>query len=103
MAIKTIGRCEFDQLLPHHLVLESLMGEQVTWFANKTKNLIGTIALTKVGRSWNYAILRRNPLGSFQVCDVGQNFFNLNQAMVQFTYAMGAATIKRQEICPCSE
>ena len=103
MAIKTIGRCEFDQLLPHHRVLESLMGNQVTWFSNKTKNLIGTIALTKVGRSWNYAILKRNDRGSFQVCDVGQNFFNLNQALVQFTYAMGAAALKRQATCPCSE
>ena len=76
------------------------MGEQVEWFANKAKNLIGTIALTKVGRSWNFAVLRQNKLGNFQVCDIGQNFFNLSQTMVQFRYAMVAAKNTRQEIYP---
>jgi len=79
------------------------MGEQVEWFANKAKNLIGTIALTKVGRSWNFAVLRRNKLGNFQVCDIGQNFFNLRQTMVQFTYAMVAAKNGQQEVCPSSD
>jgi hypothetical protein len=75
LAVKTIGRREFNRLLPHHHVLESLMGEQIEWFANKAKTLIGTIALSKTGRSWNYAVLRRNKLGNFQVCEIGQNFF----------------------------
>jgi len=79
------------------------MGAQVEWFASRAKNLIGTIALTKVGRSWNFAVLRRNKLGHFQVCDVGQNFFNLEQTMVQFRYAMVAAEDNRQEICPSSD
>lgn len=103
LALNSIGRPEFNQLLPHHLVLESLTGVQVEWFANKAENIIGTIALTKVGRSWNYAILRRNKLGNFQVCDIGQNFFNLQQTMVQFAYAMVAARKDRREICPISD
>jgi len=101
--IKRIARWEFNQLLPHHLVLENLMGEQVEWFSNKAKNLIGTIALTKVGRSWNFAVLRRNKLGNFQVCDIGQNFFNLGQTMIQFRYAMVAVENNRQEVCPSSD
>ena len=103
MPIKSIARWEFNQLLPHHLVLEKLMGEQVEWFANKTKSLIGTIALTKVGRSWNFAVLRRNKLGNFQVCEIGQNFFNLGQTMVQFRYAMAAAKNNRPEVCPSAD
>ncbi len=103
MAIKSIGRHEFNQLLPHHLVLESLMGEQVEWFANKAKNLIGTIALTKTGKSWNFVVLRRNKLGNFQICDSGKNFFNLRQTMVQFRYAMAAAKNSRQEVLPSSD
>jgi hypothetical protein len=79
------------------------MGEQVEWFTNQARNLIGTIALTKAGRSWNYAILRRNKLGNFQVCDIGQNFFSLTQTMVQFTYAMVAAKKDRQEGCTISD
>jgi len=79
------------------------MGEQIEWFANQAKNLIGTIALTRSGRSWNYAILRRNRLGHFQVCDIGQNFFSLQQTMVQFTYTMVAAKTARRRICPISD
>jgi hypothetical protein len=101
--IKHIARREFNQLLPHHLLLEDLMGEQVEWFANKAKSLIGTIALTKVGRSWNFAVLRRNKQGNFQVCDIGQNFFNLRQTMVQFMYAMVAAKSSRQEVLLSSD
>ena len=79
------------------------MGKQIGWFANQAKNLIGVIALTKVGRSWNFAVLKRNKQGSFQVCDVGQNFFNLRQTMVQFKYAMVAAKNWRQEVLPSSD
>ena len=79
------------------------MGEQVEWFANKARNLIGTIALTAMGRSWNFAILKRNRQGNFQVCDVGQNFFNLSQIMVQFRYAMVAAKYSQQEVCLSAE
>jgi hypothetical protein len=56
-----------------------------------------------VGRSWNFAVLRRNKLGNFQVCEIGQNFFNLGQTMVQFTYAMIAAKNSQQEVLPSSD
>ncbi|HUK81374.1 MAG TPA: hypothetical protein VLZ12_01960 [Verrucomicrobiae bacterium] len=101
--IKRIARWEFNRLLPHHPVLEDLMGEQVEWFANRARSLIGTIALTKVGRSWNFSVLRRNTLGNFQVCNIGQNFFSLSQTMVQFRYAMVAAKNNRQEVLPSSD
>jgi len=101
--IRRIARWEFNQLLPYHLDLEDLMGEQIGWFANQTKNLIGTIALTKVGRSWNFAVLKRNKPGNFQACNIGENFFSLRQTIVQFRYAMVAATNSRQEIFPSSD
>ena len=72
------------------------MGRQIKWFTNKAKTLIGTIAVTKVGRSWNFVVLRRNKQGNFQVCEVGQNFFNLVQTIVQFKYVMVAAKNSRQ-------
>jgi len=96
--IQHIARQEFNQLLPQHLMLEKLMGRQIKWFTNRAKNLIGTIAVTKVGRSWNFVVMRRNKQGNFQVCEVGQNFFNLVQTMVQFKYVMVAAKNSRQVI-----
>ena len=74
--------------MPDHLALEEMMGEQVEWFSCKARNLIGTIALTRVGRSWNYAVLGQNTLGHWRVCAVGQNFFNRTQSIAQFNFAM---------------
>ena len=96
--IQPIARQEFNQLLPQHLILENLTGRQIKWFTNQAKNLIGTIAVTRVGRSWNFVVMRRNKQGNFQVCEVGQNFLNLMQTIVQFKYVMVAAKNSRQVI-----
>ena len=96
--IQLIARQEFNELLPQHRALENLMGRQIKWFTNRAKNLIGTIAVTHVGRSWNFVVMRRNPQGHFQVCEVGQNFINLLQTIVQFKYVMVAAKNSRQVI-----
>jgi hypothetical protein len=88
--MKRITREEFDRLLPRHSRLEALMGAQIEWYANTARTLIGAIALTPVGRSWNFAVLKRNRLGAFQVCDVGDNFFNLRQMVAQFHQAVAA-------------
>jgi hypothetical protein len=98
MTMKRITRREFDQLLPRHSRLEELMGAQVEWYANSAQTLIGTIALTAVGRSWNYAILRRNRLGTFQVCDVADNFFSRRQTVAQFHHAAAAAKRYPQDV-----
>lgn len=66
------------------------MGRQFGWYVNVAGTLIGAIALTPVGRSWNFAVLRRNRLGAFAVRNVGDNFFNLQQMMVQFHHAVAA-------------
>lgn len=91
MTMKQITRKEFDRLLPRHSRLEELMGAQIEWYANVARTLIGTIAVTPVGRSWNFAVLERNRLGTYQVCDVGDNFFNLRQTVTQFHHAVAAA------------
>ena len=75
--IESTTQWEFNRSLPHHFALENLMGRQIKWFTNKAKNLIGTITFVRVGRSWNYAVLRRNFLGKFQAREIGRNFLNL--------------------------
>ena len=44
MSIKTIPRTEFEQLQPLHAALESLMGEQVEWFSNRSGDVLGFVA-----------------------------------------------------------
>ncbi len=96
--IKSIARWEFNQLLPQHLVLENLMGEQFEWFADPANKLIGTIAFARMGRSWNFAILQRDKVGDFQLCKFGQNNFTLEQTIVQFRNAVVTVMNRRQEI-----
>ena len=90
MTIKTIPRSEFDQLLPHHPALESLMVEQVEWFSNRSGNLLGTIARGEGVAGWNYAVLKRDKKGDFHVRKAMNNFFNLNAAKVDLLLSMAA-------------
>ena len=106
MLVKSIGSGEFNQLLPSHLALESLMAGQVEWFGNKTRNLIGTIAAGKGEADWNYAILKRNKVGNFRVCDVRVNFYSHRAARADFLLAMKGAGPSRPDNVPrmvCSE
>jgi hypothetical protein len=98
MTMKRITRKEFNRLLPRHSRLEELMGAQIEWYANAAQTLIGTIALTAIWRCWNFAVLKRNRLGTFQVCDVGDNFFDLRQTVAQFHRAVTAAKRYRQDL-----
>lgn len=97
MLVKNIGSGEFNRLLPSHLVLEDLMAGQVEWFGSKTRNLIGTIAAGKGKAGWNYAVLRRDRVGNFRVCDVQANFHSHEAAKADFVLAMAGAGPSRQE------
>src|ERR1700692_2086765 len=96
MSIKTIPRSEFERLQPIHFALESLMGEQVEWFSNRSGSLLGTVAAGKGVASWNYAILKQDRKGDFHVRKVMSNFFGLEDARVDLLLSMaGIEKIKR--------
>ena len=44
MNIQTIPRPKFDRLLPLNPALENMMVEQVEWFSNRSRRLLGVIA-----------------------------------------------------------
>ena len=88
MNIKTIPRSEFDRLRPLRSALESLMGEQVEWFSNRSGNLLGTVAKGEGVAGWNYAILKRDKKGGPHVRKVMSNLFSLNDARVDVLLSM---------------
>jgi len=88
MNIKTIPRSEFDRLRPLRSALESLMGEQVEWFSNRSGNLLGTVAKGEGVAGWNYAILKRDKKGDPHVRKVMSNLFSLDDARVDVLLAM---------------
>ena len=90
MTIRTISRSEFDQLLPDHSALQSLLREQVEWFSNKSGNLLGAIAKAAGIAGWNYVILKRDKKGDFHVRKVMNNFFNVSAARVDLLLSMAS-------------
>jgi hypothetical protein len=93
MTVKSISRFEFDQLLPHYPVLESLMVEQVEWYSNRSGNMLAAIAKGEGAAGWNYVILKRDKKDEFHVRKVMSNFFNLNAAKVDLLLSMASIGI----------
>jgi hypothetical protein len=89
--IKNLSRWKFQRFLRFHAILETAIGKEVEWFSDAVENTIGTIAFSQGERGWNYAVLRRDWTGDFQVCDLGANLYSLEAARVDFRRAMAAA------------
>jgi hypothetical protein len=102
VVIRSICKWEFDRLLPLHTLLETFIGKEVEWFSDAVENTIGTIAFSPGTRGWNYAVLRRDWTGDFQVCDLRANLCSLDAAKVDFRLAMAAAERKEYSIFHCS-
>ena len=91
MVISNISKLKFDQLLPMHGLLETVIGKEVEWFADDGSKTIGTIAGAKADRGWNFAILRRDRMGNFRMCNLRRNLYNLHAATIDFLRSMAAA------------
>jgi len=98
--IKNICRVEFEQFLRFHTILELAIGREVEWFSDTVENTIGTIAFCQGQRGWNYAVLKRDWTGDFQVRDLGANLFSLEAARVDFRRAMTEAENTEHSLLP---
>jgi len=75
-------------LLPGHSALENLMINEVEWFADRSRNLLGAIARGTGAAGWNYAILKRDKSGQFRIRKVMGNFFDAKAARVDLLLQM---------------
>lgn len=96
--VKSIAQEKFNQVLEPQLAWHGVMQDEMEWFANKSGTIIGTIAGGKGKPTWQYVILKRNKFGRFQVCAVGENFYDLDAARTDFLLAMAAAKKTRQTV-----
>jgi hypothetical protein len=88
MSIGAIPRSEFDRLLPQNPAIESLVGEEIEWFSNRSGNLLGAVAKGEGVAGWNYAILKWDQKGVLHVRKVMNNFFSLKAARVDLLLSM---------------
>jgi len=99
MSIGAIPRSEFDRLLPQNPAIESLVGEEIEWFSNRSGNLLGAVAKGEGVAGWNYVILERDQKGNFQVRKVMSNFFSSEVARVDLLLCMaGREKIARIDV-----
>ena len=92
MAIKNISRAEFNRMFTFDSELAPYIGDEVEWFADDAKNVIGVIARGVSGSCWSYAILRRNVLGDFVASTLGKDvFMDLQIALAACLWEMAAA------------
>jgi hypothetical protein len=89
--INSIGRQAFHQLLPANAVPEMAVGEEVEWFADVAKTIIGTIGLGGMNKGWNYAILKPDTMGEFRVSEKQRNFPTRHTARVTLLRRMAGA------------
>jgi hypothetical protein len=96
VSVKSISSWQFNRFLPTRNHLGTVIGKEVEWFADDPENTIGTIAFSKEERGWNYAILRRDWTGDFQVCNLKANLGNFRAASVDCVLAMKEAEKSEQ-------
>jgi hypothetical protein len=90
VSVKSISNWKFNQFLPTGNHLRNVIGKEVEWYADDSENSIGTIAFSKKQRVWNCAILRRDWMGDFQVCDLKTNLPNFRAACADCMSAKAA-------------
>jgi hypothetical protein len=90
-AISNVSRKEFNRLFTFDSELAPFIGDELEWYADDAKNVIGTIARGILGSCWGYTILRRNVLGDFLASTLSRNFMDLQTARVACLQEMAAA------------
>ena len=97
MAIRSVDREEFNRIFTFDRELVPYIGEELEWYANDAKNVIGVVARRFSDSCWNYAILRRSVLGDFVVATLSRDFMDLQTARVACRQEMAAPWQQAQE------
>jgi hypothetical protein len=97
VAIKSISRWEFNQVLPDHIFLESLVGTPVAWWADEARSIIGATAQGAMEPSWRYIILERNGHEHFRVCNLQSGIKSRLMASMQLLRAMETLRKSRKD------
>jgi hypothetical protein len=100
MAIKRISRWQFNQFVPKNFFLESVVGDQVAWWADEPESIIGTIARGVTESCWRYIVLEQDADGGFRVCNMQSGIRSRLAASAQLVRAMEAIQESKQNRLP---
>ena len=88
MAINAISRLQFIELLPEHDLMEAISGEQVAWWADQARSIIGTVGKGRGEHDWAYAMLARDENGTYRVCKLRSGISSRLTASAQLHHVM---------------
>lgn len=69
MSVQAIPRTLFDQLHPRRRRFASAVQEEVEWFAERSRVLIGCITRNVYSRDWMFTVEGRDERGEFYALD----------------------------------
>jgi hypothetical protein len=65
MAVRQVGRAEFDEFRPARTVLTKQVYEEHEWYTVDAGNVLGAVVRHRADRDWGYAIYGRRKDGGF--------------------------------------
>jgi hypothetical protein len=77
VAVRPIGRKEFNRLFPYTGELTPFIGKGVEWFTDDARSAVGIIGRSRTQPAWRYAVLKRSQLGDFKVTYLGEALADL--------------------------
>lgn len=90
MAIQEISVEEFDKHDPFRHPMASLTVEEVAWFADSKRNIIGAVARDKFDKDWSWVVMGRDPKGKFRAIDLQVSLPSESVAREQISSTMAA-------------
>jgi hypothetical protein len=86
--VRSIDREEFLRLYPYTGKITAFIGEGAEWFTNDARSVVGIVTRDSIQPAWNYAVLRRNVVGDFQVTHLGNAGSDLQRTREECRLAM---------------
>ena len=70
MAIESISVQEFEALGPARGPMAKAIGEEVKWFGDTARNLLGVVIRDRTDNDWGYVVLRRDERETFRAVEL---------------------------------
>jgi hypothetical protein len=98
MAIKSITQSEFDTFKPSRSPMIAAITEEVEWFTDQARTIIGSVIYDKTDSDWSYVILGRDERGSFRAIQAKSTIEDRETAKTQLLMAMSKVEASGQTV-----
>lgn len=98
MAIISITQSEFDAFKPSRSPLIASITEEVEWYADSARTIIGAVSYDKTDSDWSYVILGRDERRSFRAIQAQSAIEDRETAKTQLQQAMAKVEASGQTV-----